>query len=67
MDHRGIESEARFAAYVEALIDVIGHADRAQPLADYCAGLLLPIERKSVEPLAAVSAPGRVSAKHCCT
>jgi SRSO17 transposase len=64
MDHRGNQSEARFANYVEALIEVIGHADRAQPLSDYCAGLLLPIERKSVEPLAAVSAPGRVSAKH---
>ena len=64
MDHRSIESEARFRAYVEALIEVIGHADRAEPLEDYCSGLLLPLERKSVEPLAAASAPGRVSAKH---
>src|SRR5262249_11108270 len=31
---------------------------------DYCLGLLMPIERKSVEPLAAVTAPGQVAAKH---
>lgn len=61
---RGEESEARFAAYVASLVEVIGHADRARPLADYCTGLLLPIERKSVEPLAAATAPGRVAAQH---
>lgn len=43
---------------------MIGHADRAEPLNDYCLGLMLPVERKSVEPLAAVTAPARVSAKH---
>ena len=53
-------SEARFAAYVEAL----GHADRQQPMRDYCLGLLMPIERKSVEPMAAVTAPAQVAAKH---
>ena len=58
------ESEAAFDAYVETLVDVIGHADRAEPLKDYCLGLLLPVERKSVEPLAAVMAPSRVAAKH---
>ena len=50
-------SEARFAAYVEALGTVLGHADRQQPMHDYCLGLLMPIERKSVEPMAAVTAP----------
>src|SRR6187397_412929 len=58
------ESEAAFDAYVDALIGVIGHADRAEPLKDYCLGLLMPVARKSVEPLAAVTAPSRVSAKH---
>jgi SRSO17 transposase len=38
--------------------------DRAGPLKDYCVGLLMPGERKSVEPMAAVVAPARVSAKH---
>ena len=57
-------SEARFAAYVEELARVIGHADRVAPLQAYCTGLLLPCERKSVEPMAAVTAPARVSAQH---
>ena len=57
-------SEARFAAYVEALGAVLGHADRQQPMHDYCLGLLMPIERKSVEPMAAVTAPAQVAAKH---
>jgi SRSO17 transposase len=64
MDSWMKESEAAFDAYVEALIGVIGHADRAEPLKDYCLGLLMPLERKSVEPLAAVTAPSRVAAKH---
>ena len=58
------DRQERFTAYVEALAEVIGHADRAEPLRDYCRGLLLPGERKSVEPIAAVMAPARVSAKH---
>src|ERR1051325_5428242 len=56
------DRQERFAIYVEALAEVIGHADRAEPLRDYCRGLLLPGERKSVEPIAAVKAPARVSA-----
>ena len=54
----------RFMAYVEALTSVIGHADRALPLRDYCAGLLTAEGRKSVEPMAAVTAPARVSVQH---
>src|SRR4051794_24078667 len=57
-------SEVRFAAYVAALVDVIGHADRVTPLRDYCTGLLMPAARKSVEPIAAVTAPARVAAQH---
>jgi SRSO17 transposase len=60
----GNSSKARFAAYVEKLRAVIGHADRAGPLRDYCTGLLMPAERKSVEPIAAVTAPARVAAQH---
>ena len=37
-------SEARFAGYVEALGVVLGHADRQQPMHDYCLGLLMPID-----------------------
>ena len=54
---------SRFAAYVEGLASVIGHKDREGPLRDYCTGLMMPCERKSVEPLAAVTAPARVAAQ----
>ena len=57
-------SESRFLAYVEGLFGAIGHVDRAEPLRDYCLGLLMPGERKSVEPMAAVTAPARVAAQH---
>ena len=57
-------SEKRFEAYVEGLASVIGHADRVGPLRDYCVGLIMPVERKSVEPMAAITAPGRVAAQH---
>src|SRR3954462_5413214 len=57
-------SEVRFADYVAALVGVIGHADRATPLRDYCTGLLMPAARKSVEPMAAITAPARVAAQH---
>jgi SRSO17 transposase len=58
------ESEARFATYVEGLASVVGHADRAGPLRDYCTGLMLPGDRKSVEPMAAKTAPARTAAQH---
>src|ERR1700704_6688538 len=65
MDLRATEdTESRFVAYVEGLVSVIGHADRAGPLRDYCTGLIMPCERKSVEPMAAVTAPGRHAARH---
>ena len=56
--------ESRFAAFIGSLNDVIGHRDRIGPFRDYCAGLLAGCERKSVEPLAAITAPSRVSAQH---
>jgi SRSO17 transposase len=57
-------SEARFGAYVGGLTSVIGHADRAAPLKGYCTGLLAAEGRRSVEPMAAVTAPAGVSAQH---
>ena len=59
-----VGSELRFAAYVEGLASVIGHKDRVGPLRDYCTGLMLPCERKSVEPMAAVTGPARTAAQH---
>jgi SRSO17 transposase len=57
-------SESRFSTYVEGLVSVIGHSDQAGPLRDYCVGLLMPGDRKSVEPMAAITAPERNVAQH---
>jgi SRSO17 transposase len=43
---------------------VIGHADRAGPLRDYCQGLSMPCERTSIEPIAAMRAPEQTAAQH---
>src|SRR3954451_14788193 len=56
--------EERFDDYVERLGDTLGHADRRGPLRAYTTGLLLPGERKSVEPMAARVDPARVGAAH---
>ena len=58
--------EARFATFVDALAGVMGDARRVRPLRDYCTGLALPLDRKSVEPIAANTDAVRVSAQHQC-
>jgi len=58
------DTGSRFVAYVEELASVIGPADRKRPLRDYCTGLVMRCERKSVEPMAAVTAPERTAAQH---
>src|SRR5215470_5434214 len=60
----GMSVADRFATYVGELTKVVGHVDRAGPLRDYCSGLLATEGRHSVEPMAAVTAPSRVSAQH---
>ena len=57
-------TEARFEAYAARLAAELGHADRVRPFHDYCVGLLSAEGRKSVEPLAALTAPGRTSPQH---
>ena len=56
--------EKRFAAYLEGLAQAAGHADRIDPLKFYCKGLLLPGERKSVEPMAARLCSDNVGRMH---
>src|SRR5215831_10224689 len=56
--------QQRFDQYVALLADAVDHPDRAEPLRDYCTGLLLPVGRKSIEPIAAQIAPDSVKAKH---
>jgi SRSO17 transposase len=60
----GRAEEERFEAYLDRLGAVVGHADRRAPLRAYLTGLLLPGERKSVEPMAARVDPQHVAARH---
>lgn len=55
---------SRLNAYLSCLTGCLGHADRDKPMQDYVIGLLMPGERKSMEPLAARLSPKAVSAKH---
>ena len=61
---RSDDSAERFSAYLQEIAGVMGHAARVAPMRDYCSGLLLPCERKSVEPIAAATAPHATSARH---
>ena len=56
--------QKRLAAYLDSLALAAGHADRSEPLKGYCKGLLLPLKRKSVEPMAARLAPHNVRRTH---
>jgi SRSO17 transposase len=52
--------EKRFAAYTDGLATAAGHEDRHTPLKNYCKGLLLSGERKSIEPMAARLDPAHI-------
>jgi SRSO17 transposase len=62
-DASGARAE-RFAAYIEDLASVLGDSRRHGPMTSYCTGLLMPADRKSVEPMAAMTAPERTAAQH---
>src|ERR1039457_1025239 len=54
----------RLTAYLDRLSQIAGHADRVVPMQNYPKGLFLPIERKSLEPMAARLAPANVRQMH---
>jgi SRSO17 transposase len=54
----------RLSAYLDEITAGLRHASRAASARAYCTGLLLPGERKSIEPMAARIEPGRVQARH---
>ncbi len=54
----------RFDQYMEHLSGGLGHLDRHAGLKGYCTGLMLPLARKSVEPMAARVDPMHASARH---
>ena len=53
-----------FERYMAHLSEGLGHADRNAGLQGYCTGLLSPLARKSVEPMAAHVDPLKVSSRH---
>jgi SRSO17 transposase len=57
-------SLSRFEQYLDHLAQGLGHADRRAGLEGYCTGLMLPLSRKSVEPMAAGLDPLHVSSRH---
>jgi SRSO17 transposase len=48
----------RLQTYLDGLKQTAGHADRVIPIENYTKDLMLPIKRKSFEPIAARRAPG---------
>ena len=60
----GIGAERRFERYAESMVQALGHADRAAPARQYLRGLMLPGQRKSVEPMAARVQPEGVRSAH---
>ena len=62
----GMDSEhsKRFEAYIDRMAVAVGHADRREPMRAYCEGLVLPGDRKSVEPMAARIDPLHVRSRH---
>jgi len=58
------ELENRFDSYCDMIVGALAHADRSQPCRWYLKGLMLPGERKSVEPMAARVQPDNVRSAH---
>ena len=60
----GDDVELRFERYADVMVKALGHADRATPARWYLRGLMLPGQRKSVEPMAARVHPQDVRSAH---
>src|ERR1039457_3747835 len=59
-----MDTVKEFNRYMDHLSERLGHADRHAGLSGYCTGLMLPLSRKSVEPMAARVDPLHASARH---
>ncbi len=60
----GNSLESRFERYSDVMVEALGHSDRAKPARWYLRGLMLPGQRKSVEPMAARVHPQDVRSAH---
>jgi len=59
-----MDTTREFNRYIAHLSEGLGHVDRHAGLSGYCTGLMLPLSRKSVEPMAARVDPLHASARH---
>ena len=59
-----MEELREFERYMEHLSEGLGHADRHAGLRGYCTGLMAPLKRKSVEPMASHLAPTATRSRH---
>lgn len=60
----GTQLENRFDSYSDRIVGALAHADRSEPCRWYLKGLMLPGDRKSVEPMAARLQPDNVRSAH---
>src|SRR4030066_128518 len=60
----GNSLESRFERYSDVMVEALGHSDRATPARWYLRGVMLPGQRKSVEPMAARVHPQDVRSAH---
>jgi len=59
-----MDASERFDRFLDHVAEGLGHSDRNAGLRGYCTGLMLPLSRKSVEPMAARVDPMHASARH---
>jgi SRSO17 transposase len=59
-----MEELREFDRYMAHLSEGLGHADRHAGLRGYCTGLMAPLKRKSVEPMASHLAPTATRSRH---
>jgi len=59
-----MELTEEFERYLEHVSEGLGRSERKAGLKSYCGGLMLPLKRKSMEPLAAAIDPHHVQARH---
>jgi SRSO17 transposase len=64
MKEGAMELSEEFARYLGYISASLGRAERKTGLQDYCRALMLPLKRKSIEPLAAAIDPYHVPALH---
>jgi SRSO17 transposase len=64
MKESTMELTGEFTRFLEHVGGCLGRAERKLGLTDYCRALMLPLKRKSIEPLAAAIDPYHVQAAH---